>query len=427
MFLCVHSQAASGDQFWDDQFGVPGADIGGIGAMLALNSDLFLTGGFSSIGGVDANRVARWDGTNWHALGNGIGGAVYSMIADQQYVYVGGSVYQAGSDSVNYIARWDGTNWSPVGSGVNDIVFALASDGHNLYAGGHFTMAGGLPASKVARWNGTNWSALGSGIIPVNEGGIQVGAVDSLTVHGNDLFVGGRFRNAGSVGATNIARWDGTNWHSLGNGLRFFSGPGAENGAVRVLRVHQDSLFAGGGFRLAGNTGATNIARWDGTNWFLVGGAPANVVQALVSNGADLYAGGSFVNIGGVNARVVGKWDGNTWSALGSGISGGAIGGGLACNGTELFVGGTFTTAGGKPANNIALWHIPHALEVKRQGQTATLSWLATGTNFVLEAKENVAGTNWTVASTNPAIVGDQCRVTNQIDSPTRFFRLRRK
>jgi hypothetical protein len=92
-----------------------------------------------------------------------------------------------------------------------------------------------------------------------------------------------------------------------------------------------------------------------------------------------------------------------------------------------MIVSGAFTAAGGKPANNIALWHIPHALEVKRQGHTATLSWPATGTNFVLEAKENVADTNWTVVSTNPSIVGDQCRVTNQIDSPARFFRLRRK
>jgi hypothetical protein len=184
---------------------------------------------------------------------------------------------------------------------------------------------------------------------------------------------------------------------------------------------------------MAGRTNANNIARWDGTNWWAIGegiDASGNV-YALASNGNALYAAGHFSAAGGLAANDIAEWNGTQWSPLGSGVGDvyfSATVFALAARGSELFVGGgSIITAGGKPANNIALWHIPHALTVSSAGTHVTLSWPATGTNFVLETKESVADTNWSVVATNAALVGDQCRVTNQIDSPSRFFRLHRK
>src|SRR5207249_2863194 len=132
----------------------------------------------------------------------------------------------------------------------------------------------------------------------------------------------------------------GTNWHALGNGLRNFDGPGSENGAVHALTVHQGYLFAGGSFRKAGDTEATNLACWDGVTWNTVGSGVSDAlsVLTLAPNGSDLYAGGAFRSIGGVGANRLARWDGLAWFPLGSGI-GGQLGDGplsLATSGTEL-------------------------------------------------------------------------------------------
>jgi hypothetical protein len=70
----------------------------------------------------------------------------------------------------NRIARWNGSSWAPVGSGITDPAWADAgvwslavlSNG-DLVAGGTFTSAGGVVATNIARWDGAAWASLGSG------------------------------------------------------------------------------------------------------------------------------------------------------------------------------------------------------------------------------------------------------------------------
>ena len=40
---------------------------------------LFAGGEFTTAGGVSANRIAKWDGTSWSALGSGLGSYVYAL------------------------------------------------------------------------------------------------------------------------------------------------------------------------------------------------------------------------------------------------------------------------------------------------------------------------------------------------------------
>ena len=127
-------------------------------------------------GGVEANSAAKWDGTSWSPLagvGNGTNGIPLDMVVFDDgtgpALYMGGTFSVAGSILANRIARWDGTHWSAVGSGlIGGSVSALGvfddgtGGGPALYAGGSFTSAGGLPSTdKIASWNGINWSKLG--------------------------------------------------------------------------------------------------------------------------------------------------------------------------------------------------------------------------------------------------------------------------
>jgi hypothetical protein len=425
--LMSGSSVVASDDNWDSSFGVPGsADT--VGGLLSIGSDVYATGAFTNIGGVHSSHIARFDGTNWSPLAEGINSptdmTVPALASFRGSLYAAGVFQQAGTNSVNNIARWDGINWFPCATGVNGIVRTMTVAEDRLIVAGTFTVAGGVLVTNVAAWDGTNWASVGSGISGI--------AIDSLAAIGGTIYAGGRFRVGAGINATNIAHWNGTTWSGLGEGIRG-SDQGTSGGHVRALVATPDGVFAAGSFRLAGKTPANNIARWDGTNWWPLGDGIelSGNVYAMALNGSAIYAAGRFSSAGGIAANDIAVWNGTQWSPLASGIGDvyfSATIFALAARGAELFAaGGSIISAGGKPSTNIALWHVPHTLSVSCAKDTVRLSWPATGTNFVLEAKEDVAGTDWSVVSTNPVIVDNQCRVTNQIDSPARFFRLRRK
>src|SRR6185436_16714028 len=84
---------------------------------------------------------------------------VYALAVSDSDLYAGGWFTNAGGIAANYIAKWDGSNWSALGSAMDGraelfnrfSVFALAISGSNLYAGGSFTTAGGKASAYIAR------------------------------------------------------------------------------------------------------------------------------------------------------------------------------------------------------------------------------------------------------------------------------------
>ncbi|MGA1701651.1 MAG: hypothetical protein ACO4BY_11045 [Candidatus Nanopelagicales bacterium] len=69
---------------------------------------------------------------------------VYALVTDSAgNLYAGGSFTTAGGAPANRVAKWNGTSWSALGTGMNNNVTALATDSAgNLYAGALFTTAG---------------------------------------------------------------------------------------------------------------------------------------------------------------------------------------------------------------------------------------------------------------------------------------------
>ena len=255
---------------------------------------------------------------------------------------MGGDFTQAGGAAANYTAKWNGTTWSPLGpSGANGLtgeVIALAIAGNgDVYAGGRFVQAGGAPATNVAKWNGTAWSSLGTGVSGVN------GIVYALAVANNgDVYAGGLFTQAGGTAATNVARWNGTAWSPLG--------PGTGNYVVSLAVAGNGDVYAGGYFTQAGGAAANAVARWNGTAWSPLGmgvsWGNSNGVHALaVAGNGDVYAGGLFPQAGGAAANNIAKWNGTAWSPLGTGTNGGVEEVAFGPTG-KLYVGGGFTATG---------------------------------------------------------------------------------
>jgi hypothetical protein len=93
--------------YWDYRFDYQGVD-GPVNAMAFGGTDAYLGGAFTQAGGVSANRVARWDGNSWSALGSGVNNEVHAITVISPDVYVGGKFSQAGGYYSFFIASWMG-------------------------------------------------------------------------------------------------------------------------------------------------------------------------------------------------------------------------------------------------------------------------------------------------------------------------------
>ncbi|HYV25900.1 MAG TPA: hypothetical protein VFA77_00060, partial [Candidatus Eisenbacteria bacterium] len=155
------------DENWTSMGGIPGADNTVFAAAVDGSGNLYIGGSFAIVGDVFASRIAKWNGTNWTALGSGMNNEVRALAVLGSDVYAGGEFTTAGGSAANAIAKWDGNSWTALGSGMGGgftSVWALAVSGSDVYAGGVFTTAGGSPANNIAKWNGSSWTALGSGM-----------------------------------------------------------------------------------------------------------------------------------------------------------------------------------------------------------------------------------------------------------------------
>ena len=240
-------------------------------------------------------------------------------------------------------AAFSDANWMSMGGlpGANGNVQAEVVDtSGNLYIGGSFTIVGKANANYIAKWDGTNWTTLGSG---------TDGAVYALAISGTDLYAAGAFTNAGGSAANYVAKWDGKSWTSLGSGM---------NGSVSALGVSGGDIYAGGLFTRAGGSAASYIAKWNGNTWSALGGGMSGDVSALAV-GDGLYAGGHFIratNSDGmaVTLNYIGKWNGSSWTNLGNGMSYAVYA--LAVSVTHVYAGGYFSMAGETQVDNVAKW-----------------------------------------------------------------------
>jgi hypothetical protein len=276
-----------------------------IRTMMVYNNELYVGGSFNLAGGVNVNGLAKWNGTTWSAVGSsliGPGGTAFvsSLEILNNELYVGGMFTYAGALSVNNIAKWNGSNWFALGTGVNystsspfSVIVIKAHNNEIYISVGNFS-AGGVNANNIAKWDGNNLATLGTGL---NNAGY------ALASYNNELYVGGAFTSAGGINASGIAKWDGTNWSAVDNGIANATNPSP---SINCLAVHGSNLYAGGNFNNIGTGAIDNIARLNGT-WQPVGSGTNGAVYSLGLYNGELHAGGAFTTALGVNANYIVK------------------------------------------------------------------------------------------------------------------------
>jgi uncharacterized protein (TIGR03437 family) len=163
---------------------------GDVLALTVNGTDVYVGGTFTQVNNstaskVSANHLAKWDGSAWGVVGNasmvennGVNGTIYELYFNNNTLYVAGdfdvALNNGSITSANRIVRWSGSSWAALGSsagingnGVNDEVQTIMAAGGNLYVGGIFTEAYNNSANMIninslARWNGSSWTTLGA-------------------------------------------------------------------------------------------------------------------------------------------------------------------------------------------------------------------------------------------------------------------------
>lgn len=269
------------------------------------SGNIYAGGAFTSVNGVTANRVAKWNGSVWTSLGSGVDGQVLSILVDNSdNVYVGGFL-------TNNVARWNGSSWVSIGASIGSYVQALATDSaNNIYAGGTF---------GVRVWNGSTWTNL----TPTFSGSI-------FTIYhdpdpNGEMYVGGSFSSINGQPANNIARFQETTWFPLGTSIN----NGVNNFVFSIAKTSPSIFTIGGLFSFATQSSGSvlivnNICQWISNLFYPIeqgGTSGANdAVYSIVSDVSQnaIYVGGDFSQFTNVPATSMASIELGSVQNLGS-------------------------------------------------------------------------------------------------------------
>lgn len=353
------------------------------------NNTLYAGGSFTNIGGSNCYRVAQYDGTNWTSMGEGVVriANVNTIRGTDHGVYAGGYFTNIGGVNMLGVGRWDGTNWNPVGrvpvvgtapENRRGLGFSPSVNGYlnwiepykdnQVVAGGYFTNTDFqvTGVNYLAVYDGAGWTNMQAGFRNV----ITTAAYDRERDY---LYVGGSFTNHHptntSVHLNFIARWNGTHWTNLAQGL---------GSRAICMAVHPTSgeLYIGGWFtNYTDNAGnkypANNVAKWDpvSQSFTNVGAGFNNWVYSLkFAPDGTLYAGGMFTNTyistepdktaPPLATSRIAMWNGTHWTNMGRGLNDTVNILTVNTNNGDLYAGGFFKIAYNDDDTSTNTWYV---------------------------------------------------------------------
>lgn len=346
--------------------GISAGYDGAVSSFAIYNDELYVGGYFNIAGGIAVDNVAKWNGTSWSAV-DGIYGAVHAMCVYNGKLYAGGNFYYAGNIAVNNIARWNGTNWEDVGYPDCYSIKSLVVYNGDLYAAGYFYFPNLPDGTAIAKWNGNNWTAVGPGT------DLHYIVIECMEVFNGELYAAGAYYQIGGGGLPDsyrISKWNGFTWSDVLSIPASYTLDGALGDILSMVAYNNELYIAGTFGLMIDSVSATQIAKWNGTNWRPVGtginaeayplggdsdGATYSAVKSLAVYNGILYAGGRFDSCGTIATRNIAQWDGTNWSALAQGVN--SYVNSMIAFDSSLYVGGRFNYVNGNvPANNIAKW-----------------------------------------------------------------------
>jgi len=263
---------------------------------------LLVGGEFGGVGPRPAPGLAAWDGNAWAVpftpppVFSELWTATVLALTPADCTDGAGRFFISGSlsdmhqpdgtrfpDTMDDVARWDGAQWAPLGGGLTQGgARVLLPDGDGVYAGGSFMTAVQTDGTPVQMRGLGHWSP-DAGWTPAGRlvGQAELQVMSLLRLPDGSVVAAGAFEGVQQPGspttlpALNVARWDGTAWHTFGGPRRL--SPAIYPGYVNALaRDAGGRLIVGGLIDEVVNPDgsvapAWNVAAWDGTTWTALG------------------------------------------------------------------------------------------------------------------------------------------------------------
>jgi uncharacterized delta-60 repeat protein len=232
-----------------------------LSTVIQSDGKILIGGGFSTVGGVTRNRIARLnsDGTLDTGFDPDVSSVIYAIVIQSDgKILIGGGFTTVGGVERNFIARLnsDGTLDSGFNPNAQYVVntIAIQSDG-KILIGGQFTAVGGVARNYIARLNSDG--TLDTGFNPNASAQLNTIAIQS----DGKILIGGYFTTIGGVTRNRIARLnsDGT----LDTGFN----PNAGDVVITITIQSDGKILIGGVFTTIGGVTRRVIARLnsDGT------------------------------------------------------------------------------------------------------------------------------------------------------------------
>ena len=269
--------------------------------VIAPNGDVYVSGDFDLAGQPERLSIARWDGTTWSAVGNRTFYiSAMALDSDSRLVVTGDFENLSGVPEADYIAKWDGDSWLALGSngtgdGFLNAMGYLITAGSNssLYVSGEFTDVAGIVGNDyIAKWNGSNWESIGEHVIDGDEVDLQASSLLVDSTSGTDVLYVGGYLSWEDHEDLQVAKWDGTAWSAL-------EGDSPLDGYVNNLaRASNGVLVAVGQFGWRNEYSYSSIASWDGKSWRPLGSDDADLTTVVVTSDSRLIVGGGFRDLG---------------------------------------------------------------------------------------------------------------------------------
>lgn len=302
----------------------------------------YISGKFNIVNDTSCN-VIKYDGSIFLLMPKSpIINATNAIVRYKDKIYIGGEG----------LVTWDGTNWTVVDSNVS--IENLVVHENKLYAMGTFDSIAGHDIGMVAVWNDTTWSDLhriDTLLLPPNGNR----GIFTLAFYNDNIYVAGKIYHPQYPGREDLMMFNGQTWTNVDG----FHIDGI--GSIKDLLVWEDDLFVSGGFVEQTGSPGNAIAKWDGTNWHNLGEGLMRIYPQLadiVNFKSELYMCGWFnymndINLGADYQGFV-KWNGTQWCSMGFHADNVPIG--LGTWKDQLFIMGAFKVVNGDSMQYMAKW-----------------------------------------------------------------------
>ncbi|MGB0403381.1 MAG: T9SS type A sorting domain-containing protein [Salibacteraceae bacterium] len=278
----------------------------------SISDLLYAFGAFDSINGKFIRGIGAWDGQQWNELDHGINfdtipntwgsGASFMTHYQGKLIVTGGFSHVGYYQESKNVAIWntDSLKWETVNWNPDAHIDFVYDAGDTTFVLGTYDSIGGVASMGANYLYQNKWTNMSP------PDGVEIPKI--LTPYQGSYYLGGNM-NGSIPGANDIARWDGIKFHPVGAGVS------GGLGYVHDLIVYKGELYIGGSFTISSGHIGDYIMKWDGQQYHNVGNANWVVFDFEIHKGI-LYAAGIFDIIDDVTCNGLAWYDGTKWTEI---------------------------------------------------------------------------------------------------------------